>query len=80
MYPTMRIRKGRKTHMLNLNDIIKFNCKSVRVLCCDNDVYAGKCYVYSELNDDDEIEEYITVSNVHIPLEDIAEISEISGG
>lgn len=63
--------------MLSLNDIIKFNCKGVRVLCRDNDVYAGKCYIYSELNDDEEIKEYITVNNVHIAIEDIAEISEI---
>ncbi len=66
--------------MLSFDEIIKFNCKSVRVLCCDNDTYTGKCYVYSELDDNDEIEEYIKVNNVHIPVDDIVEITEINGG
>lgn len=63
--------------MLNLDKVVRHNLRYVRVVCCDDDVYTGKCYVYSELNDDDEIEVYITVNNVHIPIADITEITEI---
>ena len=64
--------------MLKFDEILKFNRKLVHVICCDNDSYIGKCYVYSELNDNDEIEVYIMVNNVHIPLADIIEITEIT--
>ena len=66
--------------MLSFEEIAKLNCKCVRAVCCDNDVYIGKCYVYSEFNNNDEIEDYITVNNVHISIEDVAEISEVING
>lgn len=66
--------------MSKFEEIAKLNCKCVRAVCKDNDVYIGKCYVYSELNNDDEIEDYITVNNVHIPIEELAEIAEVDGG
>lgn len=66
--------------MVALHDVIRKNLKYVRVVCCDGDTYTGKCYVYSEMDDNDEIEEYITINNVHIPLKDIKEITEITGG
>jgi uncharacterized protein YggE len=66
--------------MVTFEEVVKLNCKCVRAVCNDNDVYIGKCYVYSELNNDDEIEDYVTVNNVHIPIEDLAEIAEINDG
>lgn len=55
----------------------KYNRKNVRVVCKDGYTRDGKCYMYTALNDDDELYIYFDIKNVIINLADIAEITEI---
>lgn len=54
-----------------------YNLKNVRIVCKDGYTRSGKCYMETELDDDDEIKVCLSIGFVDIPLEDIAEISEI---
>ncbi len=55
----------------------KFNLENVRVTCKDGYTREGKCYVETELDDNDELKVYLSIRFVNIPIEEIAEITEI---
>lgn len=57
-----------------------YNLENVRIVCKDGYIRSGKCYMYTDLDDNDEVYVYFDIDNVIINLEDIAEITEISGG
>lgn len=58
----------------------EFNLKNVRITCKDGYAREGKCYMYSELDDNGEIYDYFDIGDVIIYLDDIAEIVEVDGG
>ena len=51
--------------------------KKVGVVCRDGYTRSGKCYMHTDLDDNDELYVYFDIDNVIIDLDDIAEISEI---
>ncbi len=73
----MQIGKERKTAMTP-KEAAKFNRKNVRITCKDGYTREGKCYMETELDDDDELKVYLEIKYVDIPLEDVAEIAEIA--
>ena len=70
--------------MYNIHDLLKYNNKDVEVETKERHKYEGCCNVYCEFEDDDHIEtpdEYITINGgLCIDIDDILDISEISGG
>ena len=56
----------------------EFNHKNVWITCKDGYTREGRCYMYTELDDNDEIYVYFDINDVIIYLDDIAEISEIT--
>lgn len=62
---------------MHYKEVFKFDLKNVRVKCADGYTCQGKCYAHSELGDDDELELYIDVNHVNIPVADIESIEEI---
>ncbi len=58
-------------------DAVNYHLKNVRVVCKDGYTRDGKCYLETELDDDDELKVYLSIGFVNIPLEDIEEITEI---
>ena len=80
----MPIIEGGKMTMYNIYDVLPYNCKDVTVKTVSGHEYNGRCHVFSEYEDDDHIEtpdEYITINGgLRIDIDDILEISEISGG
>lgn len=54
-----------------------YNLKTVRIVCKDGYTREGTCYMYTDLDDDDELYVYFDIGNVIIDLDDIKEITEI---
>ncbi len=55
----------------------KYNLKNICIVCKDGYTRSGKCYMYTDLDDNDELYVYFDIGNVIIDLDDIAEITEI---
>lgn len=64
--------------MLTPKELASFNGKRLSISCHDGYSISGKCYVYSELDDDDEDLIFcVRIGSVMVYLEDIKEIREI---
>lgn len=68
--------------MYDIHYIAPFNLKLVSVKMTNGQVVDGMCHVYSELDDDyDKFINYVVIGTSScIALEDITEITEITGG
>ena len=64
--------------MYSIYEVLDFNGKEVRIKTKSGHSYRGHCNVYCELNDNDSMEEYITIDGgLCVNVSDLDEIKEI---
>lgn len=64
--------------MITYKDALTYNKKDVKIKCDNGEVFSGKCFLYSEANDEtDDFDEYFIIGSTLIFLNEIEEIEKV---